>query len=179
MPCNCDHMEPTARERHQREAATHLVYIYGRMGQPVPAEIARCAADIYGGQTDEWVKFLCTMFKEMNQEQIDRIVYDAKDKRSRALADWYEEHQEVDRQRDWLDVVEKAQANPNSFTAQHAYAIMLTDGGYNQIDTAAKIAEASGAYYDSEDSTHIFQFDDGIIILSAMDGLVAYKGESV
>ena len=107
MPCNCDHMEPTARERHQREAATHLVYIFGRLGQPIPADIARCAADIYGGQTDEWVKFLCTMLKEMTDEQRDRIVYDAKDKRARSLADWYEEHLEVDRQREAAEAAEK------------------------------------------------------------------------
>ena len=122
MPCRTDHMEPTARERHQREAATHLVYILGRMGQPVPAEIARCAADIYGGQTDEWVKFLCTLLKEMNQEQIDRIVYDAKDKRARALADWYEEHQEVDRQREEAEAKaeEKKQARIKALKAELA-----------------------------------------------------------
>lgn len=179
MPCNTDHMEPTARERHQREAATHLVYIYGRMGQPVPAEVARCAADIYGGQTDEWVKFLCTMLKEMTPDQIDKFVYDAKDKRSRALADWYEEHAKVDAQREWIEGVEAAKANPEDFDTVFAYAKMLDGGGYNQNDIAKAVAEATGAYYDYEDSTHMFQFDGGVIVLSAMDGLIAYKGKSV
>lgn len=179
MPCNTEHMEPTARERHQREAAQHLVFIHGKINQPVPARIAAAASDIYGGQTDEWVKFLCTMLKEMNDEQLDRIVYDAKDKSSRALADWYEEHAKEDAKREWLDVVETAAARPTSFDAQHTFAKMLMEGGYNHLDTAAKIAEATGAYYDYEDSTHMFQFEDGVIILSGMDGLIAYKGTAV
>lgn len=179
MPCNTDHMEPTARERHQREAAQHLVYIHGKINQLVPARLAAAASDIYGGQTDEWVKFLCTMLKEMTDEQIDRIVYDAKDKRSRSLADWYEEHAKVDAQHEWIEGVEAAKANPESFDAQFAYVKMLSDGGYNQDDIAKAVAEATGAYYDYEDSTHMFQFDDGVIILSAMDGLIAYRGKSV
>lgn len=176
MPCRTDHMEPTARERHQREAAKHLVYIHGRMGQAVPPRIAEAATDIYGGQTDEWVKMLCTMLKQMNAEQIERIVYDAKDKRARRLADWYEEHAKVDAQRDWLDVIEAAQANPDDFESHWKMANMLAEGGYSDSDIASKISETSGRYFDFENSVHVFPFKNGVIILSGMDGLEGYRG---
>lgn len=108
--CNTDPTEPTELERRQREAAIHLVYVFGRMSQPVPAELAYGAADIYGGRTDEWVRFLCELFQEMDQEQIDRIVYGVKDKQSQSLAVWYEENLEEHRQRLAVEAEDKKQA---------------------------------------------------------------------
>ena len=102
--------EPTKRERRQREAAIHLIYMFGRMDQPVSTELAHDAADIYGGRTDKWVRFLSELLKEMNQGQIDRIVYDAKDNRSRSLASWYEENLTQHRQLLAVRAEEKKQA---------------------------------------------------------------------
>ena len=74
---------------------------------------------------------------------------------------------------------EVAKANPESFNVQITYVKMLSDAGYTQKEIAEAVAEATGAYYVVEDSSHIFQFDEGVIILSAMDGLVAYKGTRI
>ena len=96
MPCNCDHMEPTAAERHRREAAQHLVYIFERLGWSIRDDIRKAANDLYGTGGDECVRILCDILRGAPEEVME-IVYDAKDRRSRRLADWWEDHQEEDR----------------------------------------------------------------------------------
>jgi transposase len=48
----------------------------------------------------ENTRFLCSNIKKMNQRQLDTIVYDGLNKMARDLADWWEEHQEMDRERE-------------------------------------------------------------------------------
>lgn len=48
----------------------------------------------------ENTRFLCSNIKKMNQRQLDTIVYDGHNKMARDLADWWEEHQEMDRERE-------------------------------------------------------------------------------
>ena len=176
MPCNTDHMEPTAKEQHQREAAQLLVYAYGKLNQPAPVALTKAASDLYGGQTDRWVERLCTLCREMTDEQMDRIVYNARDPQSRRLADWYEQHVKEDTAREKFEkVYDHARKNSGSYDAVLAYVKALMD--INRAEIESEVANITGQYYDFEDSTHIFQFDDGIIILSAMDGLIAYKGK--
>ena len=96
MPCNCDHMEPTAAERHRREAAQHLVYLFDRLGLDIAPHIKEAADDLYGTGGDECVVALCEILRG-GTDDVMAIVYDAKDRRSRRLADWWEDHQEEDR----------------------------------------------------------------------------------
>ena len=97
MPCNCDHMEPNAAERHRREAAQHLVYLFERLGKKIDPSIKAAADDLYGTGGDECVAALCEILGG-HMEEVEAIVYDAKDRRSRRLADWWEDHQEEDRE---------------------------------------------------------------------------------
>ena len=87
MPCNTDHMEPTAGERHRRQAAQHLVYLFDRLGKNISRHVKDAADDLYGRGGDECVAALCEILRGMDPE-IEAIVYDAKDRRSRRLADW-------------------------------------------------------------------------------------------
>ncbi|QGH74961.1 hypothetical protein MAL1_00215 [Bacteriophage DSS3_MAL1] len=175
MPCNSDHMEPTVRERQHREAAQHLVYIYGAMNQPVPAQVAADAAHIYGGSAGEInMNTLCSLLRGMSEEQLSRIVYDGRNPQARKLADWWDEHQ----REDWKRREEEAK-KAKSFDTCLRLAQQYLDGGYAHYDVAAKIAEVTGMYYDHDNSTHFFEFEDGVIILSGMDGLTAYKGKRV
>ncbi|QJA43031.1 hypothetical protein [Phaeobacter phage MD18] len=175
MPCNTVYMEPNVRERQHREAAQHLVYLYGAMNQPIPSQIAADAANIYGGANgEEHMKHLCILLREMSEDQLTKYVYDGRNPQARKLADWWDEH----KREDWKRREEEAK-KAKSFDACVELAQQYLGGGYNHYDTAAKIAEVTGQYYDHDNSTHFFEFDDGVIILSGMDGLTAYKGVKV
>ena len=97
MPCNSNHMEPTARERQHSKAATLLVYALKAMDKPVHASLLRDAIDIYGGQNGEAsMAALCTLLRSMTDEQRNRIVYDGRNPMARRLADWWDKHQAED-----------------------------------------------------------------------------------
>lgn len=56
---------------------------------------------------------LCSLLTNMEENSRDTIIYNAKDKRARALADWWEEHQKTDLERiakEKIEVEEKAMA---------------------------------------------------------------------
>ena len=106
----------------------------------------------------------------MRADVRDRIVYDARNKTARRLADWWEEHQEEDAKREAAEL--KA---AKSFDACVKIMARMQDGVPFE-DVAEDIAKATNKYYDPEDSVHVFTFDDGVIIMSRMDGGIAYKG---
>lgn len=111
MPCNTDYMEPNVRERQRRLAAQLLIYVYGRLGLTISTRIKIAADDIYGGPAnDDFVTELCSILKIMSTAQIDEVVYDARDKTARQLADWWEEHQEEDRKREAIEVAADVKA---------------------------------------------------------------------
>lgn len=175
MPCNTSYMEPTVQERQHREAAEHLVYLYGALKQPVPAQIAADAANTYGGENGEKnVVHLCTLLGEMSNKMLNRHVYDGRNPKARKLADWWDEHQ----REDWNRREEKAK-KAKSFATCLELARQYDKGGYSMGDIGDKLSEVTGAYFDFEDGTHVFEFDDGVIILSGMDGITAYKGKKV
>lgn len=101
MPCNCDYMEPTTHEIRSKETAQHLVYVHKKLKTKAPEDVVKAANDTYGnlGKLNEMVVSLCDILTNMDEDVRDAIVYNAKDKESRALANWWEEHQEADRQR--------------------------------------------------------------------------------
>lgn len=101
MPCNCDYMEPTTHEIRSKEVAQHLAYVYKKLNQKVPKEVMEASSHIYGnvGKLNEMVVSLCDMLTHMEDIVRDSIVYNPKEKESRRLADWWEEHQEADRKR--------------------------------------------------------------------------------
>lgn len=45
----------------------------------------------------KYTRILCSLIKCLNQETLEYVVYDARCKTSRQLADWWENHQEEDR----------------------------------------------------------------------------------
>lgn len=97
MPCNSDYLNPTNREFELQRTAKLLVFVRKSLGQQIPAELKRAASDIYC--KDDYVAELCGVLKNLTPALTDRIVYNAQNKTSRGLADWWEEHQEADRKR--------------------------------------------------------------------------------
>lgn len=173
MPCNTDYMEPTAAETHRREAANHLIYAFGRLNDgPLPSGLASAAADLYGGGTDKWVKHLCTLLREMTEEQRERVVYDAKDKRSRALADWWEEHCRVDEERERIENIDILDVK-----SVYAYATHLDDSGEDFDAIGDRLAKLLGTRYDADEGVNMFYFPNGVILMTRINGFEAWCGE--
>lgn len=98
MPCNSDYMNPTAREAQSKRTCHLLAYALGQKGLAVPDWVRSAAVNSYGNveRLDEAVQLLCELCKQMTKEEQDSIIYDARIRTSRDLANWWEEHQNAD-----------------------------------------------------------------------------------
>lgn len=112
MPCNSDGYEPTDREYQLQRTARLLVYAAEKIGRPVKPEWEMAAADPYCKM--DLVPELCSFLRGLEPPVFDSIVYDARSKQSRDLADWWEEHEAHDRDR---EAREKAEAKRQKLAA--------------------------------------------------------------
>lgn len=101
MGCRSDYLEATKSETHSKEVAEHLVYVLNKLNKPIPDYVSKAANDYYGdvNKLHIMVVELCDILTNMKDKTRNEIVYNAKEKKSRALADWWETHQEADRKR--------------------------------------------------------------------------------
>lgn len=101
MGCRSDYLEATQSENHSKEVAQHLVYVLTHLKKEVPDYVTKAANNYYGdtNKLHTMVVELCDILTHMKDKTLNEIVYNAKDKQSRALADWWETHQEADRKR--------------------------------------------------------------------------------
>lgn len=95
MPCQDTWLESEratsdAQQRRQERVRNLAIYVNGCI--PHKGKI--------GYDHQENTRFLCSTIKKMSQHQLDTIVYDGRIKEARDLADWWEEHQEMDRKRE-------------------------------------------------------------------------------
>lgn len=111
MPCNSDYMEPSGYELRLRDTARLLVYLHDRLSIKCPEHFVEMSKTNYPHDPgDEAVPKLCAMLKKLSNDspgEFAQIVYDAHSKQSRALADWWEEHQAADRAREQKELAEK------------------------------------------------------------------------
>jgi hypothetical protein len=106
MPCSSGYLDPTNTQRELQRAAKLLLYVYDAFGATAPQWIVAASVDLYCDD-DRVVPALCDQLKRMTSADMDRIVYNARDRQARDLADWWEEHQAADLER---EAIEKAAA---------------------------------------------------------------------
>lgn len=94
MPRHTD--EPTVSEQYRSLTAQLLVHVYACLQKEVPADVAKTADQTYPFR--DFTKDLCEELTRMTDHQMETIVY-ANNRTARALANWWEDHQEGDRQR--------------------------------------------------------------------------------
>lgn len=99
MPCRCDYMEPTTKERQLQKTNQLLVFALTAMDRPVTDDIKRAADNMYGGREESVVE-LCALIRSMSEDDLNRVVYDGRNPASRELANWWDLHQEADRLRE-------------------------------------------------------------------------------
>ena len=98
MPCRSDYMEPTHKEIQLQRTAKLLRFVNVKLDLPVSKKLNEAANSSYC--SDDFVPELCKTIRGLNEEQLNDIVYNARDKISRSLADWWEEHEAADRARE-------------------------------------------------------------------------------
>lgn len=103
MPCQCDHMDATEREKESRRVCRLLAYLIPRLEEgAAPSEDVIKAKDNYYGdiaRLDEHTAILCASINGMTEEHKNSVMYDGRNKEARELASWWEEHQEMDAKR--------------------------------------------------------------------------------
>lgn len=102
MPCKSDHMEPTRQESESRRVAKLIIYSMTALGLIIPHWVEKIADHYYGDRSrvHELTRMLCSLCKQLNPEEQERIIYDGHNENARRLATWWEHHQEVDRKRE-------------------------------------------------------------------------------
>lgn len=120
MPCNAEYLEPTRREQELRRAAVLLVYVWKVKRKPVEDWAVTEASNLYASD-ERSVTQLCAELKAMTDKQRDDIVYNAKERLARDLADWWEDHQRADAERE-----EKERAEADNAVQRESALAKLT-----------------------------------------------------
>ena len=104
-PCSSDYLRPSQEEKNRKRIARLMLYVMHELKyMPVGNErrrYQRAATNPYGEGIDlnKETKKLCGVIQRMSEGTLNRIVYNARSKDSRDLADWWEEHQRADNKR--------------------------------------------------------------------------------
>ena len=101
MPCNSDYLAASGQELESKRVCGFLIYVFERLDKIVPWWVTSATKEYYGNvaRLDEATKMLCETCRSLTSSETEKIIYDAHDKDSRGLADWWERHQEWDRRR--------------------------------------------------------------------------------
>lgn len=121
MGCNSQYMESTHEERFRKNTHALLAYAYRSLGLPVPDKVKTGANNYYGDggySSDDVTSKLCALIRTMNAEDMTRIVYNAKNRDARKLADWWEDHEKADK----IRAIEEAKEQQMKNLAQQAAA---------------------------------------------------------
>jgi hypothetical protein len=94
-------MDPTQEESNKKETSEFIVFVDEILGCKTPDNIVKASKDVYGSgvELDDVVIMLCRILTNLNLEQQEAVIYNARSKTSRRLADWWEEHQKADTKR--------------------------------------------------------------------------------
>lgn len=101
MPCRSDYMEPTATETYSHNTAKLIWVLSNKLDRETDQWIRDAANNSYGNHRrhNDLTAILCGLFSSMTEDQLNAFVYNGRDGDARKLADWWDNHQEVDARR--------------------------------------------------------------------------------
>jgi len=76
MPCNSDHLNQTNKEKYYQETASYLIFVTERLGFTPEDEVIDTSKDYYA--KIDYTNSLCEMIKNLNREQLGKIVYNGR-----------------------------------------------------------------------------------------------------
>lgn len=93
-PCESSYLEPSYHEIESRKIAKHIIFIHSKIPNNLITDnwIIEASEDTYGNphRYDELKNILNNLLDYLNKKQIENIVYNAKSRQSRSLANYYE-----------------------------------------------------------------------------------------
>ena len=95
MPC---YTPPESDNEIESRKVCELILIFDKkMGIVTPYEIKKWAEYGYHNHCDIVVPMLCEKINSLSEEELERIVYNGRDRESRRLADWFDDHDKFDK----------------------------------------------------------------------------------
>jgi hypothetical protein len=102
MPCNSDYLNQNPFEASMQHTAKLAVYAGAKCGLSVPPEIIEQSNEYYATDVGQ-VEWLCETINHMNEGQLNDVVYNGRIPEARQLAEWWDAHQQADREREAYD----------------------------------------------------------------------------
>lgn len=113
MGCNSEYMNPTGKEKQLRETAELYAYaLRERHGTDysLPGKVLEALSTPYTNV--DVTAELCEFLREQDLPTFESIVYNARSKDSRRLAQWWEDHEAADRARIAQERLDKFKDDP-------------------------------------------------------------------
>ncbi len=129
MPCSTDgYAPPTKHQRGLKKTAQIYVLLLILMGKKVPTDVRLASREPYGRV--DFAPKMCKMISKMDEKTLNRVVYDGRNANSRKIADWWEKHQAIDKERrarekEEAKKIELAQKALDKLTKAEAHALIL------------------------------------------------------
>lgn len=97
MPCSTP--EESNNEKESRRVSKLILIFDKKMGIESDQNIKDWSKAYFENHCDIVTPLLCANINSLSKEERERVVYDAHDKESRMLADWFDEHDAFDKNR--------------------------------------------------------------------------------
>lgn len=126
MACRTDYMEPNAKERHRREAAIIALMVSEVVLLRHPSCTQEYANDLYGGDDDTVVKWLCGVF-QLNENLILTNLahrYGTYGAETLRAVSWWHEHKKIDAERTAKEEEEKLLEEARDFIEEAPYIVL-------------------------------------------------------
>lgn len=96
MPC----YEPpeSHNEITSKRVSNLIIIINKKLGIENEENIEKWCNTYHENHCDVVTPLLCSKISNLSEEQLNEIVYNGRDKESRLLADWWDEHKEFDKE---------------------------------------------------------------------------------
>jgi hypothetical protein len=95
-------MEQNEGEAYRQTTAKLYLYAATSAKEAIPDELVGDSKDYYCKR--DYTQYLCGLIKGMTEIELNSIVYNARSKQSRELADWWEEHESGETRREQEDI---------------------------------------------------------------------------
>lgn len=92
---------PDKAQREMNKVSTLLIYVRTALGLHVEKLLISLASEEFPStfNLDIVTARLCNLLRNLTEEQANAIIWDGRKAEARELAEWWEKHQEFDRQR--------------------------------------------------------------------------------